>query len=111
MSFSNASDAKSSFVYGHGAIHIPLHKVVISAKKATSNDREGHEIWRRTMHQHPQNSYGVDRDHVQRVIARAHRERAVYVAALFKRLFGRRADAAASSSLQVQPSPTVACLY
>ena len=63
------------------------------------------------MHQHPQNSYGVDRAHVQRVIARAHRERAAYVAALFKRLFGRRGDVAASPGMQVQPSPTVACLY
>ena len=60
---------------------------------------------------HPQKSYGVDRDHVQRIIARAHRERAAFVATLVKRLFGRRADPVASPSLQVQPSPTVACLY
>lgn len=63
------------------------------------------------MHQDPQNFYGVDREYVQHVIARAHRDRAVYVAALFKRLFGRGGEAAASATVQVQPSPTVACLY
>lgn len=40
----------------------------------------------------PQLFYGVHREELQRIMARAHRERSEHVVAFLKRVFGRRTE-------------------
>lgn len=68
-------------------------QMVMSEKNPLRKDLTETETRRLTMLHHPQYFYGVHREDLQRIMARAHRERSEYIVALLKRLFGRRTEA------------------